>query len=193
MRRARFQQAALAGAVAALVAIGAAGCGGTKTGEQGLDEPAREGLAINVGGVAYDVFITRELNLKIPPDKAFYPGPLPKPGFSYYGVFLQACNNGKRPRQTVREFTVKDNQDDEFKPIPLPASNAFAYTSRKLDPSECVPEAGSVAQQGPTGGSMLLFEFPLTATENRPLELELTGPYDLRKAKREVKKVELDL
>jgi hypothetical protein len=32
-----------------------------------------------------------------------------------------------------------------------------------------------VAQLGPSAGSMLLFEFPLETTENRPLELEMEG------------------
>ena len=68
---------------------------------------------------------------------------------------------------------MKDNQENEFEPEELPEDNAFAYTPRTLDPDECIPEAGSVAQLGPTAGSMLLFEFPLETTENRPLELEI--------------------
>jgi hypothetical protein len=33
-----------------------------------------------------------------------------------------------------------------------------------------------VAQLGPTGGSMLLFKFPLQDAENRPLELHVEPP-----------------
>ena len=66
----------------------------------GVDEPAREGLAIDVGGIDYNVFITRQLNLAIPPDKAYYEGPPAKPGNALYGIFLQACNisEDERPR-----------------------------------------------------------------------------------------------
>lgn len=191
MRPARLQCAVLAAAV--LMALGAAGCGGEKTDEHGVELPAREGLAIDVGGVDYNVPITRELNLRITPDKAYYKGPEPKPGFTYYGVFIQACNTGKVPHQSVREFRVTDNQGNEFEPVQLPPDNAFAYSPRKLAPHQCIPEAGSVAQQGPDAASMLLFEFPITSTENRPLDLEIDGPYDLLKAKRQIKKVELDL
>lgn len=191
MRLARLQCTALAAAV--LVALGAAGCGGEKADELGVEEPTAEGLAVNLGGVDYNVFITRELNLKIQPDEAYYHGPEPKPGFTYYGLFIQACNNGKTAKQTIREFRVTDNQDNEFEPIQLPPDNAFAYTPRKLMPKQCIPAAGSVAQQGPAAGSLLLFEFPLASTENRPLELELRGPFDILKAKRQIKKVELDL
>jgi len=42
-------------------------------------------------------------------------------------------------------------------------------------PDECIPEEGSVAQLGPTAGSMLLFRLPLENTEYRPLELEIQG------------------
>ena len=45
-----------------------------------------------------------------------------------------------------------------------------------LAPNECIPESGSVAQLGPTAGSMLLFRLPLANTEYRPLELEIEGP-----------------
>jgi hypothetical protein len=140
--------------------------------DQGIKEPAREGLAIELGGIDYTVFITRELNPKITPDNAYVTDEAP-PGEALYGIFLRACNVSGDPREAASEFTVIDNQDNEFEPEPLPADNHFAYTPHTLDPKECIPEAGSVAQLGPTAGSMLLFKFPLENTENRPLELEI--------------------
>jgi len=151
-----------------------AGCGHADI-EPGVDEAAREGLAVPLEGIEYNVFITRELNLKIPPDNAYYDGPQPGKGQTYYGIFLQACNKGDKPVTTTGTFKVKDNQEREFEPIELPEDNHFAYNPRTLEPDECIPEAGSVAQQGPTAGSMLLFKFPLQVTENRPLELEIEG------------------
>ena len=51
-----------------------------------------------------------------------------------------------------------------------------------------------MAQQGPTAGSMLLYEFPLQNTENRPLEMVIKGPVeDLTDLKRESLHIELDL
>ena len=50
--------------------------------------------------------------------------------------------------------------------------------AQDLPPDECIPEAGSVAQLGPTAGSMLLFRLPLANTEFRPLELEVQGAGD---------------
>lgn len=151
--------------------LGLAACGDE---EPGVDEPAREGLALELDGITYNVFITRQLNPRVPPDGAYVTDDAPA-GETLYGVFIQVCNHSDEAHETVSDFLVKDNQENEFEPEELPADNAFAYSPRTLDPDECIPEAGSVAQLGPTAGSMLLFQLPLQTTENRPLELEMEG------------------
>jgi hypothetical protein len=156
-------------ALALSAPLGLAACGDE---EPGVDEPAREGIAIEMGGVDYTVFITRELNPDITPDDAYVSDEAP-PGEALYGVFLKVCNVSDEQRDTASEFVVHDNQENTFEPEPLPEDNQFAYDARTLDPKECIPEAGSVAQLGPTAASMLLFRFPLENTENRPLELEI--------------------
>jgi hypothetical protein len=156
-------------ALALAASLGLVACGSE---EPGVDEPAREGLAIEMGGVDYTVFITRELNPDITPDDAYVTSEAP-PGEALYGVFLRACNVSDEQRETADEFMVRDNQRNTFEPEPLPEDNEFAYNARTLDPEECIPEAGSVAQLGPTAASMLLFQLPLQNTENRPLELEI--------------------
>jgi hypothetical protein len=160
----------------AALAAGAAACG-TKDTKQGVDEAAREGLALPLDGIDYNVFITRELNPRITPDKSYVkPGTAPDATHTLYGVFLQACNRGKDSSQTADRFKIVDNQGNEFEPEPLPESNEFSYQPKVLEPHECIPEIGSVAQLGPTAGSMLLFRLPLANTEYRPLELEIEGP-----------------
>ena len=188
--RRKTTAAACAAALAATAAL--AGCGNADE-KQGVDEPAREGLSLPLAGVEYNVFITRELNLKIPPDTAYYKGPEPPKGQTLYGVFVQACNKGTHPRRTADRFVVVDNQGNRFEPTTLPPDNAFAYRSRVLPANECIPQAGSVAQQGPTAGSMLLFKLPLANTENRPLDLEIEGPLDINKGKSDKLTFELDL
>jgi hypothetical protein len=141
--------------------------------EQGVDEPAREGLAIEMNDIAYNVFITRQLNPKITPDNAYVSNEAP-PGQALYGVFVQVCNHSDSAHPTASNFVIRDNQDNTFYPKALPADNQFAYEPRTLDPKECNPEAGSVAQLGPTAATMLLFQLPLENTENRPLELEIS-------------------
>jgi hypothetical protein len=183
---------AVACALVAAAALGVTACG-KESKDAGITEPASEGLSIPVGRIDYDVFITRQLNLRVPPDKAYYKGPEPGKDENLYGVFLQACNHGERPAPTAESFKVVDNQDNEYEPVSLPADDAFAYQPRTLNPDQCIPEEGSVAQQGPTAGSMLLFRLPLDATENRPLELEIQSPFDPERPRRETRKVLLDL
>jgi hypothetical protein len=95
----------------ALLALVAAGCG-TK-GEN--KDPVREGIATNLGGLDYNVFITRQLNPKSVEDKDYFNGSeeseecAAKPGSAtppqltpaervqrcptnLYGVFIQVCN-----------------------------------------------------------------------------------------------------
>jgi hypothetical protein len=159
----RLRRLTLAACLLAVAApLGLAACGDE---HPGVDEPAREGLALELDGVTYNVFITRQLNPRVPPDGAYVTDEAP-PGSALYGIFIQVCNHTDEAHETVSEFVVKDNQENEFEPEELPADN---------HPDECIPEAGSVAQLGPSAGSMLLFEFPLETTENRPLELEMEG------------------
>jgi hypothetical protein len=169
-RRATTAAACVLAVVSALVL---SGC--PKDVEQGVDEPAREGLALKLDGLDYNVLITRQLNTDIPPDDAYYSGPAPDKDETLYGVFIQVCNHSDESQTPTDFFKVKDNQDNEFRPQTLPDDNPFAYHARELAPEECIPEAGSVAQLGPAAASLLLFKLPLTTTENRPLELEIEG------------------
>jgi hypothetical protein len=180
--------------VAACALIVAALFAGCEKKEQGTEEePAREGLALDLAGIEYNVFITRELNPQVPPDSAYYKGPLAKKGEALYGIFLETCNTGKKPLPTASRFKVIDNQGNEFHPTPLPQDNDFAYHPTRLNPDECQPEAGSVAQLGPTAGSMLLFTLPISNTENRPLELEVDAPESIPNPEPEKLIFELDI
>jgi hypothetical protein len=173
--------------VACLLALGAmlalSACSLGDRSKEGRDAPAREGLAIPMAGVNYNVFLTRELNLKIEEDKGYYHGPPAPPGNSLYAVFLQACNNTDHPVRTSDDFYVEDNQGHRFYPVKVQRPNPFAYYSRLLNADECAPAVGSVAQLGPTAALFVLFKFPLQNTENRPLLLTIRGPYDLLKGK----------
>lgn len=176
-RLARATSTALA---LALAAGALAACGAEE------EEAHREGLREELGGLEYNVFLTRQLNPALPSDQPYYDGPEPRRGYALYGVFLEVCNRGEDGEHpSATQFRIVDNQEQSFRPVELPEDNAFAYHPRELAPRECIPERGSPAQQGATGGSMLLFELPLEATENRPLELEIGGNFDPVTAVRE--------
>jgi hypothetical protein len=94
-----------------LLALVASGCG-----EKGEDkDPVREGIAVDLGGLDYNVYITRQLNPNDVEDQDYYSGPEPseecaaRPGTdappqltpeervqrcptNLFGVFIQVCN-----------------------------------------------------------------------------------------------------
>jgi hypothetical protein len=152
----------------ALVCLGAfSGCGksSNKPGET-----VREGLSTPLGGLRYTVFLTRQLNLANQEDKGYLPGyDEAPPGKGLYGVFLEACNKGKSEAMASSRFYIEDTQGERFEPESLSSDNPFAYHGGPVPPENCEPARGSLAQQGPTSGALLLFELPLASTENRPL------------------------
>src|SRR5215211_3460866 len=106
-----------------VLATGAAACGEADV-EQGVAEPAREGLALEFEGIEYNVFITRQLNTRIPPDNAYVDeGTEPDRGETLYGVFIQTCNRSDDPHETIDGFKIVDNQGNEFEPEELPEDN----------------------------------------------------------------------
>lgn len=181
-------------AVCALVLLSLgvfAGCGksSNKPGET-----VREGLSTPLGGLRYTVFLTRQLNLKNEEDRGYLPTrEEAPPGKGLYGVFLEACNKGDKPAVASSSFYIEDTQGNRFEPEGLGSDNPFAYQGGEVPPKNCRPAVGSLAQQGPTSGAMLLFELPLAATENRPLELHIEGPFDAAQGKPSEATIVLDI
>ncbi|HYH59510.1 MAG TPA: hypothetical protein VD790_09855 [Thermoleophilaceae bacterium] len=142
----------------------------------------REGLAVKVGDIEYTVYMTRQLNPALADDRGYWQGPEAEPGFALYGVFIQACNRSDEDDDledanyfATDDFVVVDTQGNEYEPLETDDENVFHYHATELEPGQCIPTKGSLAQQGPTAGAMIPFEFPLEAGENRPLELEIHG------------------
>src|SRR3954468_15454667 len=168
-----------------------AGCGksSNKPGET-----VREGLSTPLGGLRYTVFLTRQLNLANEEDKGYVPGHQEAPpGKGLYGVFLEACNKSDREAIAASRFYIEDTQGNRFTPEGLASDNPFAYQGGTVPAKNCMPRSGSLAQQGPTSGAMLLFELPLAATENRPLELHIEGPFNATAGKPDEATVVLDI
>jgi hypothetical protein len=152
----------------------AAGCGGEPAGEAG-EEAHIEGLAETLDGIDYDIFLTRQLNLEDPEDSGYTDLDDPPPGKTYYASFVQVCNRSDEAAVTSDDLYVEDSQGDVFTPIDI-SSSEYAYQGgATLEPGDCQPEEGSLPQQGPSGGSLVVYEFPIAATENRPLTLHIGG------------------
>src|SRR5688500_10009741 len=93
LRRPPLDRPARLPLVLAALALGASACGEGAGDERAFvpGEAAREGIAVDLDGIDYEIFITRQLNVQDPEDRQYYPGPPPPPGAGYFGVFLRAC------------------------------------------------------------------------------------------------------
>lgn len=186
-RRMSLRRIALALALAS-TGVFMAGC------EAGGDKPqVREGLDVVVGGVGYNVYITRQLNVKQAPDNDFYQGPDAPRGFALYAIFIKACNVTKGTKMPAERYVVEDTRGNEYEPLELPKTNRFAFRPMPLQYTQCIPEPGSARAFNPTGGAMLLYNLPVSAQENRPLELQIIGTYDASKGEQPQRTIELDI
>ena len=158
-------------------------------------ESAREGIAVPLDGVDYEIFITRQLNLADPEDKQYYGGRPAPPGSALFGVFLQACAHEDAEGRPVASgrMRVVDIRGKEYRPLPLERDNVFAYKPGPLRPGECEPSEASATSYGPTGGSVVLFQVPVADTENSPFELEIEGRRPAPRKPPKVARFELDL
>ena len=155
-----------------------AGCG-QNLGED-PSEPRREGLALELEGATYNVFLTRQLNPADVEDQSYTQGiGQPEPESAFFGVFMEACNVSDEPLSTASSFLIEDTQGNEFEPLEPAEESSFAYQSATVLLGDCIPAEGSVASEGPTAGVLLVFEIPIESTENRPLELKIQDGYDL--------------
>jgi hypothetical protein len=160
----------------AVAVLALAGCGNKQA--QTLHGDT-EGAYLDLGGLKYQVQISRLLNPNSIEDRAYLVGlnagqrRLP-PGQQWFGVFMRVENAGKQKNvRAATDFEIVDTQNNKFRPIPLAPVNVFAYRGGTLNPADVVPPPDSPAGQGSIQGSLLLFKIPVANFENRPLELEI--------------------
>jgi hypothetical protein len=162
----RSKPAALLAALAAAVALVSA-CGAESHSE------VVEGEPLELGGLNYNIAITRFLNPDDVEDAEYLEGePAPPPGKEYLGVFLTIRNETDEDLASADSYTVVDTTGAEYEPVETQSS--YALDIGTTVPAEGrVPEPGSTAAAGAIQGAMLLFLVDQEVSENRPLELEI--------------------
>lgn len=153
----------------ALVAV--AGCGSSEAKTE-----VNEGEPLELGELEFDVQITRSLNPNSTEDSVYLEGAAPlEPGQEYLGVFLQADNTGEEPNVVPFPFKLIDTRGNVY--VQEDLDNPFALRAGKLLESDSsVPGPETVARNGPIQGSLVLFRIPESATEDRPIQLQVPGP-----------------
>jgi hypothetical protein len=164
----RSKPAALLAALVAAVAL-VSGCG-----EESHSEVV-EGEPLELGGLNYNIAITRFLNPDDVEDAEYLEGQAPPPeGMEYLGVFLTIRNETDKALASAESYTVVDTTGAEYEPIE--AENPYTLEIGTIVPANgVVPQPGSTAANSAIQGAMLLFLVEQEVSENRPLELEIVS------------------
>lgn len=156
-------------------AVASSGCGDEATAE------AKEGEPLELGGVEYNIQITRELNRFSPEDSAYLAGaPRLRANEEYLGVFMQVTNTTDNATVVPDPFKIVDTRGRVYDQVPLENEWALKPGTPVL-PGETVPGPETPAKNGPIEGSLILFVINEEANENRPLVLEVPGPDEVGK------------
>ena len=157
-----------------LVAIAAllSACGNSSEG----DTNVVEGQTVTLGELQYTVVFSRFLNPNDSEDSAYLVGqPPPKKEATYFGVFFLVQNESEDDQTLADSFTIRDSEHQTYQALESKSLYALPIGG-EVEGQEQIPVLDSTPQQGPIEGSVVLFELPSEASENRPLTLEIPGP-----------------
>lgn len=149
---------------------------GTYAGESGANAPY-----LNVGPLIYEVQLSRELNPANSEDASYLQDLTSaerklEPGQEWFAVFMQVYNNSNREYPAASSLTISDTQENIYTPIMPGEGNQFAYRAGMVLPKNQIPLAGTVADDDPAEGLVLLYKIEVVSLDNRPLELKIVDP-----------------
>jgi hypothetical protein len=136
-----------------------------------------------VGPLIYQVQLSRQLNPYNSEDAAFLEGVSPaerklEVGQEWFAVFVQVYNNTSRAYPDASGYTITDTQENVYTPLPLAASNEFAYRPGPVPAKNQIPLPGTTAGSFGTQGALLLFKIQIASLDNRPLIFKIVDPED---------------
>jgi hypothetical protein len=135
-----------------------------------------EGETVTLGDIHYTVIFSRYLNPNDNEDAGYLVGqPEPPAGSTYFGVFLEAQNEGDSNQKLPSTLTITDVTGKTYHVIPSKSEYALPLGG-EVEPDEQVPVLDSTPQQGPIEGALALFLLDEAASNNRPLTLSIPGP-----------------
>jgi hypothetical protein len=151
---------------------------GTYAGESGANAPY-----LNVGPLIYEVQLSRELNPYDTEDAAYLTGLTPAqsklaPGEEWFAVFLEVYNETSSAHLAASDISISDTQENIYAPTVPAITNEFAYRGGMLAAKGRIPALNTVAADGPTQGSLLLFKIKIVSLDNRPIKIKIVDPTD---------------
>lgn len=179
-------------ALIAFAALLVAGCGNKQKATTFADT---EGEYLDLGGLKYQVEMSRQLNPYDVEDHSYLSG-IPRSlaklgsGDSWFAVFIRVENGSDKYKRAAGSFVLKDTQGNTFLPVPISRTNPFSYHGGFVAPQNTLPPASSVALANESiGGALVLFKVPNSSYANRPLDLTIRNPGD----QQQTATVELDV
>jgi hypothetical protein len=163
-------------ALLAVAALTVAGCGNK---QDVTTEAPTEGIYLDLGGMKYQIQMSRYLNQADVEDRSYLAGMpsglQPTGNEVWFGIWMRVQNETKQPLPVATQYEIHDTQGGVYRPVPLDAkSNPFAYQAGQLAPGNVLPSPDSAAGSTPIQGSLLLFRIKVDSLQNRPLELRIT-------------------
>jgi hypothetical protein len=155
-----------------------AGCGD----KESVVTSGQEGVSVDVGGLTYQVQLSRFLNPNDVED-AYYLRGLPEttdldPGKDavWFAIWMRVKNYSGETLTPTTQFTIEDTQGNKFQPVPIDEKlNPFVFQAKPLPHAKVNPDPNSPAGSGPIQGSLILFRIDADALPNRPLTLHIQG------------------
>ena len=146
------------------VAVAFAACGDK---EASVKEAETEGVYVDVGGLTYQVQLSRYLNPGDVEDKEYLRG-LPAgtnvqlPGDEiWFSVWMRVKNYSDKALTPTQTFTIVDTEENEFRPISVDAAtNPFVYQPITLQHAQVLPKPNTAATSA-TGSPALIAGEPV--------------------------------
>jgi hypothetical protein len=160
----------------AVVALLFSGCGNK---ESHITVAETEGVYLDVGGLTYQVQLSRFINPGDVEDRYYLrglpAGTAPLTGSEvWFGVWMRVKNYGHTPLTPATDFVISDTEKNEYRPVVQdPAVNPFIYEAEKVPGAGVLPVPDSPASSGPIQGSLILFRLKVPSLQNRPLVLRI--------------------
>jgi len=160
-----------------VLALAVAGCGSK---ESVIQDAETEGVTVDVGGLQYQVQVSRFLNPNDTEDSYYLRG-LPAgtdldPGKDavWFAIFMRVKNQSGETLTPTTTFTITDTEGNKFQPVTLDEKvNPFIYLPEPLEHAHVLPDANTPPGSGPVQGSLILFKIDAPSLQNRPLILTI--------------------
>src|SRR4051794_39441531 len=140
-----------------------------------------EGIYLDVEGAKYQVQLSRQLNPALPDDGPYLRNISEtdnKLGDNqvWFAVFMRVENQSEGTIKNTTDFVIRDTQENEYRPVSIASTNEWSYQQTEIAPDHVYPGPNTPAGERSPNGALLLFRVDRPSLDNRPLELEVTGP-----------------